>query len=118
MIEKSETILWNGPIGVFEFDNFSTGTLRVALSVTRATDLGAFSLIGGGDSVAAVNKFNLARKISYISTAGGALLEYIEGKTLPGIAAIKQSYSIDDVDFVGKRVLMRVDFNVPLNDKF
>jgi len=117
VIEKSETILWNGPIGVFEFDNFSTGTLRVALSVTRATDLGAFSLIGGGDSVAAVNKFNLARKISYISTAGGALLEYIEGKTLPGIAAIKQSYSIDDVDFVGKRVLMRVDFNVPMNEK-
>ncbi len=117
IIEKSETILWNGPIGVFEFDNFSTGTLRVALAVARATDLGAFSLIGGGDSVAAVNKFNLARKISYISTAGGALLEYIEGKTLPGIAAIKQSFSIDDVYFTDKRVLMRVDFNVPINEK-
>ncbi|HIE16480.1 MAG TPA: phosphoglycerate kinase [Bacteroidales bacterium] len=117
IIEKSETILWNGPIGVFEFENFSTGTLRVALSVARATDLGAFSLIGGGDSVAAVNKFNLARKISYISTAGGALLEYIEGKSLPGITAIKQSYSIDDVDFAGKRVLMRVDFNVPMDEK-
>lgn len=118
VIEKSKTILWNGPIGVFEFENFSTGTLRVALSVSRATDLGAFSLIGGGDSVAAVNKFNLARKISYISTAGGALLEYIEGKTLPGIAAITQSYSIDNVNFNEKKVLIRVDFNVPMNENF
>ncbi len=116
IIEKSETILWNGPIGVFEFENFSTGTLRVALAVARATDLGAYSLVGGGDSVAAINKFNLSNRISYVSTGGGAMLEYLEGKTLPGIAAVKQSYSIDDVDFNGKKVLMRVDFNVPLKD--
>ena len=116
IIEKSETILWNGPIGVFEFENFSTGTLRVALAVARATDLGAYSLVGGGDSVAAINKFNLANRISYVSTGGGAMLEYLEGKTLPGITAIKQSFSIDDIDFNGKKVLIRVDFNVPIEN--
>ncbi|MGM0551404.1 MAG: phosphoglycerate kinase [Bacteroidota bacterium] len=90
IIENSATVLWNGPIGVFEFSNFSMGTLKVAMAVARATDKGAFSLIGGGDSISAVNKFNLAHKVSYISTAGGALLEYIEGKRLPAIEAIEE----------------------------
>jgi len=90
IIENSATVLWNGPIGVFEFSNFSMGTLKVAMAVARATDKGAFSLIGGGDSISAVNKFNMAHKVSYISTAGGALLEYIEGKRLPAIEAIEE----------------------------
>jgi phosphoglycerate kinase len=90
IIEESKTILWNGPIGVFEMPNFSTGTLKVAMAVARATDKGAYSLIGGGDSIAAVNKYGLAHKISYVSTAGGALLEYIEGKELPSLKAIKE----------------------------
>lgn len=115
VIEHSATILWNGPMGVFEMPHFSMGTLKVALSVARATDKGAFSLIGGGDSIAAINKYSLAHKISYVSTAGGALLEYIEGKKLPSIRAIKQSYSVDDYDFYGKRAIIRVDFNVPLD---
>ena len=89
VIENSSTILWNGPIGVFEMSNFSMGTLKIAMAVARATDKGAFSLIGGGDSIAAVNKFSLTHKMSYISTAGGALLEYIEGKELPAIKAIQ-----------------------------
>jgi len=88
VIESSATILWNGPVGVFEMSNFSIGTLKIAMAVARATDKGAFSLIGGGDSISAVNKFSLAHKISYISTAGGALLEYIEGKQLPALKAI------------------------------
>jgi len=117
IIEESSTILWNGPIGVFEMSNYSTGTLKVALAVARATDKGAYSLIGGGDSVAAVNKYSLAHKISYISTAGGALLEYIEGKKLPGITAVKNSFSVDDYNFNGKRALVRVDFNVPLDEQ-
>lgn len=117
VIENSATILWNGPMGVFEFPHFAMGTLRVALSVARATDKGAYSLVGGGDSIAALNKFSLAHKISYISTAGGALLEYIEGKKLPSIQAIHESFSVDDYDFKGKRTLMRVDFNVPIDDK-
>lgn len=87
-IEESKTILWNGPAGVFEMDNFAAGTKAIADAIVRATDKGAFSLIGGGDSVAAINKFNLADKVSYVSTGGGALLEYIEGKELPGIAAV------------------------------
>lgn len=115
VIENSATILWNGPMGVFEMPHFSMGTLKVALAVARATDKGAFSLVGGGDSIAAINKYSLAHKISYVSTAGGALLEYIEGKKLPSIRAIKQSYSIDDYDFFGKKALIRVDFNVPLD---
>lgn len=90
IIENSSSILWNGPMGVFEMSNFGMGTLKTARAVARATEKGAFSLIGGGDTVAAVNEFNLAGKMSYISTAGGALLEYIEGKELPGIQAIKQ----------------------------
>jgi len=88
IIEESKTILWNGPVGVFEMDNFSAGTKAIAEAIVRATENGAFSLIGGGDSVAAINKFNLADKVSYVSTGGGALLEYIEGKELPGIAAV------------------------------
>ncbi len=88
VIESSSTILWNGPMGVFEMDNFASGTCEVANAIANATTKGAFSLIGGGDSVAAINKYNLADKVSYVSTGGGAMLEYIEGKTLPGVAAI------------------------------
>ena len=89
VIEESKTILWNGPMGVFEMEKFQGETKAVALSVADATSNGAFSLVGGGDSVAAVNKFHLADKVSYVSTGGGAMLEYFEGKVLPGIAAIK-----------------------------
>ncbi|RYY48775.1 MAG: phosphoglycerate kinase [Chitinophagaceae bacterium] len=89
VIKKSKTILWNGPMGVFEMEKFQEGTKSIALAIASATEAGAFSLVGGGDSVAAVNKFNLADKVSYVSTGGGALLEYFEGKELPGIAAIK-----------------------------
>ena len=88
-IEGAKTILWNGPAGVFEFDNFTGGSKAVAEAVAKATDNGAYSLIGGGDSVACVNKFGMADRVSYISTGGGALLEAIEGKVLPGVAAIK-----------------------------
>ena len=89
VIKNSKTILWNGPCGVFEFDNFSNGSRAIAEAIVEATKNGAFSLIGGGDSVACVNKFNMADQVSYVSTGGGALLEAIEGKELPGIAAIK-----------------------------
>lgn len=88
-IEGAKTILWNGPAGVFEFDNFTGGSRAIAEAIAKATAEGAFSLIGGGDSVACINKFGMADKVSYISTGGGALLEAIEGKVLPGIAAIK-----------------------------
>ena len=88
-IKSAKTILWNGPAGVFEFDKFSDGSRAVAEAIVEATQNGAFSLVGGGDSVACVNKFGLADKVSYVSTGGGALLEAIEGKILPGIAAIK-----------------------------
>ena len=88
-IKGAKTILWNGPAGVFEFDNFCGGSRAVGLAIAEATKEGAFSLIGGGDSVACVNKFGLADQVSYISTGGGALLEAIEGKVLPGVAAIK-----------------------------
>ena len=87
-IKSSKTILWNGPAGVFEMDNFMAGSKAVAEAICEATANGAFSLIGGGDSVACINKFGMADKVSYVSTGGGALLEAIEGKTLPGIAAI------------------------------
>ena len=90
VIKNSKTILWNGPTGVFEFDNFSHGSQAVGEAIVEATKLGAFSLVGGGDSVACVNKFGLADGVSYVSTGGGALLEAIEGKILPGIAAIKK----------------------------
>ena len=89
VIKNSKTILWNGPTGVFEFDNFAEGTKAVGLAVVEATKNGAFSLVGGGDSVAAVNKFGLADGVSYVSTGGGALLEAIEGRVLPGIEAIR-----------------------------
>ena len=90
VILESRTILWNGPMGVFEMEKFKKGTKAVADFVAEATSKGAFSLVGGGDSVAAVNQFGLADKVSYVSTGGGAMLEYFEGKELPGIAAIKQ----------------------------
>lgn len=89
VIKNSKTILWNGPMGVFEMDNFQNGTKSIAVAVADATKHGAFSLVGGGDSVAAVNKFGLANNVSYISTGGGALLEFFEGKTLPGVAALQ-----------------------------
>ncbi|MBT3242990.1 MAG: phosphoglycerate kinase [Bacteroidetes bacterium] len=89
-ILNSSTILWNGPMGVFEMSNFQKGTFEIAQAITESTQNGAFSLVGGGDSVAAVNKFNMADKVSYVSTGGGALLEYIEGKELPGIKAIRE----------------------------
>jgi phosphoglycerate kinase len=88
VIANSKTILWNGPMGVFEMSAFQNGTKSIALAVADATAKGAFSLVGGGDSVAAVNQFELAEKVSYVSTGGGAMLEYFEGKELPGIAAI------------------------------
>ncbi|MCQ2310856.1 MAG: phosphoglycerate kinase [Paludibacteraceae bacterium] len=88
-IEGAKTILWNGPAGVFEFDNFTGGSKAIAEAIAKATQQGAYSLIGGGDSVACINKFGLAEQVSYISTGGGALLEAIEGKVLPGVAAIK-----------------------------
>ena len=90
VINGSKTILWNGPVGVFEFEKFTGGSRAVANAIVEATEKGAFSLIGGGDSVACINKFGLADKVSYVSTGGGALLEAIEGKELPGIAAIKK----------------------------
>ncbi|MDQ6757173.1 MAG: phosphoglycerate kinase, partial [Bacteroidota bacterium] len=89
VIMHSKTILWNGPMGVFEMEKFQHGTKTIAHAIAEATANGAFSLVGGGDSVAAVNKFHVADKVSFVSTGGGALLEYFEGKTLPGIAAIK-----------------------------
>jgi phosphoglycerate kinase len=88
VIEKSQSILWNGPMGVFEMSNFEEGTRFIAQAVAEATRNGAYSVIGGGDSVAAINKFGLADEVSYVSTGGGAMLEYIEGKELPGIKAI------------------------------
>jgi len=90
VIKKSKTILWNGPMGVFEMEKFQHGTKAIAVAVANATEKGAFSLVGGGDSVAAVNQFGFSDKVSYVSTGGGAMLEYFEGKELPGIAAIEE----------------------------
>ncbi len=90
IIKNSKTILWNGPMGVFEMSSFENGTKQAAFDIVEATKNGAYSLIGGGDSVAAINKYNLAEKVSYVSTGGGALLEYIEQGTLPGVDAIKE----------------------------
>jgi phosphoglycerate kinase len=89
VIHQSKVILWNGPMGVFEMEKFQHGTKAIAKAVAEATQNGAFSLVGGGDSVAAVNQFGYAEKVSFVSTGGGAMLEYFEGKDLPGIAAIK-----------------------------
>jgi phosphoglycerate kinase len=89
VIHHSKTILWNGPMGVFEMEKFQHGTKAIAKAIAESTAKGAFSLVGGGDSVAAVNQFGYAEKVSYVSTGGGALLEYFEGKELPGIAAVK-----------------------------
>jgi phosphoglycerate kinase len=88
VILRSKTILWNGPMGVFEMEKFQAGTKAIAEAVAEATQQGAFSLVGGGDSVAAVNQFGFTDKVSYVSTGGGAMLEYFEGKILPGIAAV------------------------------
>jgi phosphoglycerate kinase len=88
-VESSKTILWNGPMGVFEFENFANGTIAIANAVKNATQKGAFSLIGGGDSAAAINNLGFGDDVSYVSTGGGALLEYMEGKTLPGVAALE-----------------------------
>ena len=85
---KSKTILWNGPVGVFEMENFSKGTISLGESIVSSTANGAFSLVGGGDSVAAAKKFNLSDSLSYVSTGGGAMLESLEGKQLPGIKAL------------------------------
>ena len=89
VVLKSKTILWNGPLGVFEFSNFANGTIELGTYIAESTAAGAFSLVGGGDSVAAVKQFGFAEKVSYVSTGGGAMLESLEGKTLPGIAALK-----------------------------
>jgi phosphoglycerate kinase len=89
VVRKSKTILWNGPMGVFEMEKFQAGTKAVAVAIAESTEHGAFSLVGGGDSVSAVNKFGFNNKVSYVSTGGGAMLEYFEGKVLPGIAAVK-----------------------------
>jgi phosphoglycerate kinase len=90
-IKKSKTILWNGPMGVFEMEKFQHGTKAIAIAVAEATANGAFSLVGGGDSVAAVNQFGFSDKVSYVSTGGGAMLEFFEGKQLPGIAAVREA---------------------------
>ena len=90
VIKGSKTVLWNGPMGVFEMDAFAHGTRAVADALVDATAGGTFTLVGGGDSVAAVNKFGLAERVSYVSTGGGAMLEYLEGIELPGIAAIRE----------------------------
>ena len=89
VILNSKTIIWNGPMGLFEMDNFSNGTKQIGVAICKATQNGAFSLVGGGDSVAAVRQFGFAEKVSYISTGGGAMLEYLEGKQLPGVTAIQ-----------------------------
>ena len=90
VLENSRTILWNGPMGVFEFPNFAKGTDAIANAVVKATENGGFSLIGGGDSASAVNNLGYGDKVSYVSTGGGALLEYMEGKVLPGVAALQE----------------------------
>ena len=87
-IKKSKVIIWNGPMGVFEMSNFENGTKKIGEAICLATESGAFSLVGGGDSVAAINKFGFGKRVSYVSTGGGAMLDYLEGKKLPGVLAI------------------------------
>jgi phosphoglycerate kinase len=89
VVMDCKTILWNGPLGVFEFSNFAEGTIALGTAIAQSTKEGAFSLVGGGDSVAAVKQFGFEKKVSYVSTGGGAMLESLEGKVLPGIAALK-----------------------------
>lgn len=103
IINHSQTILWNGPMGVFEMENFRQGTKSIAIAVASATISGSFSLIGGGDSVAAINQYNLADQMSYVSTGGGAMLEYLEGKELPGIAAIRRKTAKTETKKNGKK---------------
>ncbi|MEC8853634.1 MAG: phosphoglycerate kinase, partial [Bacteroidota bacterium] len=88
IISASKTIIWNGPMGVFEMSNFEKGTKEIATAICKATEMGAYSLVGGGDSVAAIRKFGMGKKVSYISTGGGAMLKYLEGEKLPGVEAI------------------------------
>ena len=90
LVMQSRTLLWNGPLGVFEFENFAGGTIKLGEFIAKSTAAGAFSLVGGGDSVSAVKQFGFEEKMSYISTGGGAMLESLEGKTLPGIAALME----------------------------
>ena len=90
VVLEAKTILWNGPLGVFEFSNFANGTIKLGAFIAESTAKGAFSLVGGGDSVAAVKQFGFDEKVSYVSTGGGAMLESLEGKTLPGIAALNE----------------------------
>jgi phosphoglycerate kinase len=90
VILSSKTLLWNGPVGVFEMPTFAKGTLKIAELLAKATEGGAYSLVGGGDSVAAVTQMGFAKKVSYVSTGGGAMLEALEGKELPGIAAVRK----------------------------
>jgi phosphoglycerate kinase len=97
IIKHSKTILWNGPMGVFEMSNFQNGTETIAKVIAETTEKGAYSLIGGGDSVAAINKYNLKDKVSYVSTGGGAMLEYIEGKELPGVEAIREEGNVESL---------------------
>ncbi|MEY4110767.1 MAG: phosphoglycerate kinase, partial [Bacteroidota bacterium] len=94
VIRDSKTILWNGPMGVFEMEHFAAGTRTLGERIAEASEAGAFSLVGGGDSVAAVNQFHLADRVSYVSTGGGALLEYIEAGTLPGVEAVRANASV------------------------
>ena len=89
VLRNAKTIMWNGPMGVFEMPNFATGTKKIAEAVVQATENEAYSLIGGGDSAAAINQMNAGDKVSYVSTGGGALLEYLEGKELPGVTALE-----------------------------
>jgi phosphoglycerate kinase len=88
IIKNSKTLIWNGPMGVFEMEKFENGTKEIGEAICLATENGAFSLVGGGDSIAAVKKFNFEDRVSYISTGGGAMLEYLEGRQLPGVVAI------------------------------
>ena len=97
IIKHSKTILWNGPMGVFEMSSFQKGTETIARVIAETTEKGAYSLIGGGDSVAAINKYNLKDKVSYVSTGGGAMLEYIEGKELPGVKAIREEGNVESL---------------------